>query len=119
MAVRSGNMPNGAHGKQFSRPPVPDHETGVFNPKEYGENVFGYGDERVCHHEGEVARVGYRGKRSSRVGLVRRDGHEMDLDLALRENAIPERRGVRGEGTSWTEKTRTLRRNQSSLGWGR
>lgn len=36
---------NEAYNKEFSGSPIPNNETGVFNPKEYGKDVFGYGDE--------------------------------------------------------------------------
>ena len=64
--------------------------------------------------------MGYHRVRGFRVGLVGRDGHEMDLDLTLREKATSEEREVRNERSYWVEeKGLTLKRIQSSLGWGR
>ena len=53
----------------------------------------------------------YHGVGGLRVGFMRRDGHEVDLDLTLRERAISEKREVRGKGISWMGR-RTLKRNR-------
>jgi len=52
-----------------------------------------------------------------RVGLVGRDGHEMDLDLALREKTASGKGGVRDERGHWVEeKGPTPKRIRSSPG---
>lgn len=52
-----------------------------------------------------------------RVGLMGRDGHEMNLDLALREKAASKKGEVRDERSCWVEeKGPTLKRIRSSPG---
>lgn len=64
--------------------------------------------------------MGYHRVGGLRVEFMRRDCHEMNLDLALREKAISEKWGrVRDEKSSWVEKKgQTLKRNRLNLGWG-
>ena len=60
----------------------------------------------------------YDGVCSLRVGFVGRDGHDMDLDLALRENAISRKGRLETRQALEWRTMQTLKRNQSSLGWG-
>ena len=54
---------------------------------------------------------------SLRVGLVGRDGHEMNSDLAVREKTSSKKRGIRDEKICWVEeKGQTLKRIRLSLG---
>lgn len=58
----------------------------------------------------------YHGVSGLRVGLVGGDGHEMNLNLALREKTTSEGLEVRRERSYWMEKGRTLKRIRLSLG---